>query len=226
MTVRDYIKNKKTKHFTISGIEVYEKDPLPSTISAREVVEVVVQSIPQHLLINVESIYIGSFDFLNDRDVQAVYENSSIFVTNEQDTLEDMLDDIIHEIAHSVEERYGREIYADRKIESEFLHKRKNMWFVLKDQGFESELQNFLEIDYSESFDQYLYQEVGYPVLAMITSNIFYSPYAATSLREYFANGFEAFFMREDIDRLKNISPAIFEKIIKLSMPEQDFGEV
>ena len=220
MTIRDYIKNKKINHFTYSGIEVYEKDPLTNNISAKQVVEEIVERIPHHLLDNIETIYIGSFDFLVDREVQAAYENSSIFVTNIQDTFEDMLDDLIHEVAHSVEEKYGREIYADQKIEKEFLQKRKNMWFILKDQGFETELQDFLDVDYSESFDQYLYQQVGYPVLAMVTSNIFYSPYGATSLREYFANGFEAFFMKDDIDRLKNVSPAIFEKIVKLVTEE------
>ena len=133
-----------------------------------------------------------------------------------------MLDDIIHEIAHSVEERHQSEIYADNKIESEFLQKRKTLGIFLKDQGFEVEMQYFLNPDYSRDFDEYLYQEVGYPTLAMMTSNTFYSPYAVTSLREYFANGFEAFFMREDIDRLRNISPNLYEKILFLLSLEDE----
>ena len=222
MTIRNYIKNKKVRHFTVSNIEIFEKDPLTNEIDARSIVEDIVHSVPNHLLTNIDSIYIGSFSFLQDREVQATYENSSIFVTNIQDTREDMIDDIIHEIAHSVEEKYGREIYTDQKIESEFLQKRKATWFALKDQGLDPELQHFLEIDYSENFDSYLYQEIGYPLLAMTTSNLFYSPYAITSLREYFANGFESFFMNKDIDRLKAISPALFAKIVELSLREED----
>ena len=216
MSTREYIKNKKVKHFNMSGIEVFEKDPLTNGVESREVIGKALKALPAHLLINVDSIYIGSFDFLKNREVQAAYENSSIFVTNEQDSTEDMVDDIVHEIAHSVEDKYAGEIYSDQKIESEFLHKRKNMWLFLKDQGFKADLQNFLDISYSEDFDNYLYQEVGYSLLSMLTTNIFYSPYAATSLREYFANGFEAFFIGEDIDRLKNISPALYEKLIYL----------
>ena len=216
MTAREYIQNKKVKHFNISGIEVFEKDPLTNGVDARTAIETVVGNIPDHLLINVDSIYIGSFDFLITRQVQAAYENSSIFVTNEQDNVEDMVDDVIHEIAHSVEEKYMTEIYSDQKIENEFLHKRKNLWLLLKDQGIESELQYFLNTKYSEDFDAFLYQEVGYSLLSVVTSNMFYSPYAATSLKEYFANGFEAFFMNENIDRLKNISPELYKKITEL----------
>ena len=216
MTVRDYIQNKKVKHFSISGVEVFEKDPLSNNLDAKKIITFILNSFPSHLLSNVDSIYIGSFDFLKDRQVQAAYENSSVFVTNEQDDEEDMIDDIIHEIAHSVEEKYTSEIYADDKIENEFIQKRKNLWLILKDQGYDAELQDFLDVRYSSNFDDYLYKEVGYPQLAMVTANSFYSPYAVTSLREYFANGFEAFFMSDDIDRLKKISPQLFMKITML----------
>jgi len=69
-----------------------------------------------------------------------------------------------------------------------------------------------------EDFDMFLYKEVGYPLLSSVVASLFYSPYAATSLREYFANGFESFFMNKDIGRLKNISPTLYKKISKLSM--------
>lgn len=222
MTVKSYIQNKKVKHFVIDNIEVFEKDPIYNNILAKSIIQKVVETIPKHLLVNVDSIYIGQFDFLKDREVQAAYENSSIFITNEQDTEEDMLDDIYHEVAHSVEEKYARHIYADGKIEREFLNKRKNAFTLLADQGIEVELQDFLDVSFSENFDNFLYYEVGYPTLAMITSNIFYSPYAITSLREYFANGFEAFFVKSDVSRLKAISPSVFEKIVELVTQEED----
>ncbi len=223
MSIKKYIQNKRVNHFSIEHVEIFVKDELANNLNAKAIIGNVFQLVPHHLLANIDSIYIGSFDFLVDRQVNAAYENSSIFVKNEQSTEEDLTDDIIHEIAHSVEEMYKREIYSDNKIESEFLQKRKSAWFSLKDQGFGAELQYFLNSDYSAEFDSYLYQEVGYPNLAVLTSNMFYSPYAITSLREYFANGFEAFFMREDIDRLKNISPVLFEKIVSLLSLDEGF---
>ena len=59
--------------------------------------------------------------------------------------------------------------------------------------------------------------------MSSIASNLFYSPYAATSLREYFANGFEAFFMKEDVARLKNVSPALYKKMLYLMELKNDF---
>ena len=224
MSIKKYIQNKRVNHFSVENIEVFVKDEITNNLNAKAIISNIAQLIPRHLLSNIDSIYVGSFDFLTDRQVNAAYENSSIFVTNEQDTEEDMTDDIIHEIAHSVEEMYEREIYSDNKVESEFLQKRKSAWFALKDQGLEAELQYFLNPDYSPEFDSYLYQEVGYPNLAILTSNMFYSPYAITSLREYFANGFEAFFMKEDIDRLKNISPVLFGKIVSLLSSEDNLN--
>ena len=90
------------------------------------------------------------------------------------------------------------------------------MWVLLKNEGYNLELNYFLEPDFNREFDNFLYMDVGYPILSLLTVNLFYSPYGATSLREYFANGFEAFFMREDIDRLKAISPKLFTKLVEL----------
>jgi hypothetical protein len=145
-----------------------------------------------------------------------MYENSSIFITNEHVDEEDFLDDLVHEVAHSVEEIYSDLIYGDKKIEKEFLSKRKHLWHLLKNEGFDVELSDFLNIEFSKKFDNFLYMEIGYPILSIHTVNLFYSPYGCTSLREYFANGFEAFFMKENINRLKKISPQLFNKIIGL----------
>ena len=64
----------------------------------------------------------------------------------------------------------------------------------------------------------FLYKKVGYDIMRATTADLFHSPYAATSLREYFANGFEAFFLKEELSRLKFSSPKLFMKISKLSL--------
>ena len=70
--------------------------------------------------------------------------------------------------------------------------------------------------EYDIEFDRFLYQEIGYPILTMLTVNTFYSPYGATSLSEYFANGFEAFFYHQDIERIKALSPNLIDKLTEL----------
>ena len=78
-----------------------------------------------------------------------------------------------------------------------------------------------MNLEYNQAFDEFLYKDVGYPVLSMLTYNIFHSPYAATSLNEYFADGFEAFYMNDEISRLKNESPKLYNKIVGLLEEQQ-----
>ena len=160
-------------------------------------------------------IYIGYFDDMVDRDINAKYENGAIYLTNMQQDIDDMVDDIIHEMAHAVEEQYGRDLYGDDNIELEFIGKRSKLERIMRHQKIDITGQNFMNIEYSSEFDSFLYQEVGYPLLRSLTVNLFVSPYGATSLREYFANGFEAYFLG-DRKALLNLSPHIYMKITDL----------
>ena len=216
MTIQNYIKNKKQKSFTYKGKEVFVKNsPLENT-SVQKTLELLFSRIPTHLLKNFKNIRIGQFKQLIDRDIQAMYANNTIYVTNRVSNEEDMLDDIIHEVAHSVEEMHEELIYSDGSLEKEFLIKRKQMWIELGKASIEVPLGYFLNPRFDQEFDEILYKKVGYDVLSLITSSLFFSPYAATSLREYFANGFEAFFMRDEVARLKKVSPILFRKISSL----------
>ena len=216
MSLQTIIKNKEKEknHFTWNGIEIFIKDKFTNKdISLKSALESLEAKVPKHLLRNVEAIYIGDFDFLNDRDVQASYQDSAIYVTNSQDDEEDMCDDIVHEIAHSVEEMYKRYIYADGQLEREFLTKRKALFNILSAEGIHYSPAAFLNPEYDKGFDEFLYKTAGYPLLNMVTADIYYSPYAATSLREYFANGFEALFYFGEFEFISKSCPKLFEKL-------------
>jgi hypothetical protein len=60
---------------------------------------------------------------------------------------------------------------------------------------------------------------VGYDRLNVITVGLFVSPYAATSLSEYFANGFENYFSGESA-YVRKISPKLYSKIKYLTSEE------
>jgi hypothetical protein len=45
---------------------------------------------------------------------------------------------------------------------------------------------------------------------------LFLSPYGATSLREYFSNAFEGYFLNDEKEYVKKISPAVYNKLDKL----------
>jgi len=57
-----------------------------------------------------------------------------------------------------------------------------------------------------------LHKEVGYANLRNFTDGVFHRPYAATSLREYWAAGFEDYLLgnAREVERL---SPTLFTKI-------------
>ena len=97
------------------------------------------------------------------------------------------------------------------------------MWRKLKELGLEVDLKDFLRTEYSFKFDEFLYKEIGYSSLSVLLSQIYFSPYGATSLSEYFANGFEAFFMRREIRRLRSISPKLYKKLEELLKKEDEF---
>jgi hypothetical protein len=213
--MKNYLQNKRQSFIekSIGNTIVIAKDSLPDNVDIDNVLSMLKKFIPLSFLDGVDSIYIGQFQNLIDREMHAMYSDGAIYVTNDQASETDLVEDIIHEVAHSLEENHTSEIYGDDKIEKEFLAKRQKLYFILKGENFNTELSYFFETEYSEEFDSFLYKEVGYPMLSALTVNLFYSPYGATSLREYFANGFEAFFYHRDVHYLKKISPILFDKL-------------
>jgi hypothetical protein len=114
-------------------------------------------------------------------------------------------------MSHACEESYYSLIYSDGKIQNEFVGKRKRLFEILKAEEYKVDIEDFLNIEYSKEFDEFLYQEVGYDKLTFFTMGLFVSPYGATSYREYFANGFEHYFLT-DPQYVKVVSPAVYEK--------------
>ena len=222
--MKSYIQERNNNRFTVNTVKVVIKDKVLniSDKKIKKALTLALNKVPKHLLFNLDIIYIGQFSFLKKRKLQALYKDSSVWMTNEYTKPYDMVDDLVHEVAHSVEETHESLIYGDKKIEKEFIEKRKVLWQILRDQDFKVELHNFLNPEYQQDLDMFFYNEIGYPMLSMLSNQIFYSPYAATSLREYFANGFEAFFMKEEVHRLKKISPILFLKINDLLNLKED----
>ena len=207
------------EYYLTGDTKLFVTEPLPDEIDINDISVYLKTHIPNKFISLIDVIYVGQFAHLNDRNVNAVYMDGAIYVTNKQDDFKDMIDDIIHEIAHAVESRYQAFIYADEKIKNEFLRKREALRRVLKYEGFETDPAYFNDVDYHVEFDNFLYREVGYPKLGTLSHHIFASPYAATSLREYFADGFEDFYLGKR-RHLKEISPVLYSKLEELQNEE------
>jgi len=183
----------------------------PTIISFTEVVDKIEEKVPQHMFDEIDEIFVGSFSENDSRALEAHYESGAIYITNDMVTVDDYVESIIHETAHSIEQSRGFEIYGDQKVQEEFLGKRMTLKRTLDANGYDVEA-DFGDIEYSEDFDLYLYKEVGYDEIGNLTSGLFYSPYAATSVSEYFANGFENFFL-SNREHLGRISPKLTKRI-------------
>jgi thiol-disulfide isomerase/thioredoxin len=218
-----YVKtrNKKLSEYKFGPLQVFVKDPLPDGFDIQEVFDKLAQRLPGHYLRLVDIIYVGQFNIFKERQINAVYMDGAIYVTNEQSNSEDMLDDIIHETAHAIEEKYGQVIYKDGEIEEEFLSKRKSLKRILIDRGHQLGHLNFENVDFSVEFDKYMLEKVGYDNLRMLTVDVFLSPYSITSLREYFAIGFEEYYLGNKLD-LREVCPYVYNKLYMLETNEME----
>lgn len=216
---------RRREYIFYNRIHVFVKDFLPEEVNLQNVLNKVEQTLPSKFVTEVDAVYVGRFEHLEKREVTSVWADGAIYVTNEQDNEADMVDDIVHEIAHAVEDKYHQDIYYDQEIEQEFLAKREVLYRTISgnipnDQNLDRSFYENPEFD--QQFDYFLYNQIGYDKLDILTANMFYSPYGATSLREYFANGFEAFFLKGDAHHLKELSPKLYKKMVFLSDMETE----
>ena len=209
--IKESLKNSSEK-FLFNKIIVFVKDPLPEDVDLDYVISTIERKIPEHLSYGVDMMYVGDFEEFKERDVNAAYKDGALYISNQQTDEDDMIDDIVHEISHACEETYFSLIYPDGKIQGEFLGKRKKLYEILKTEGYKIDIKDFLNIEYSREFDEFLYKEVGYDKLTFFTMGLFVSPYGATSYREYFANAFEHYFLT-DPQYVKVVSPAVHDKV-------------
>jgi hypothetical protein len=221
-TKQQMLMEQLNNFYTPNGIHVYVNSPLSNeNIDLEELVAKVESTIPSHLLSEVEMIIVGWFDEFEEQKINAFYKDGTLHISNVQDDMSDMYDDLIHEIAHSIEEPYGYEIYGDKKIEDEFLRKRKYLHDILWKMGHKIPLSVFLDTEYNKDLDLFLYEKLGYEELSSIVQGIFFSAYAPTSLREYFATGFAGYYLDSNHEYLKKVSPQLYKKLILLNKPEK-----
>lgn len=214
-------KSRKLKdQYSLNGVSVIIKDRLPETIDVEFIFNYISSRIPFHLTKHVEVIYIGLFPEMVDRDINAYFENDAIYITNEQDDEMDMIEDIVHEVSHAVEHYNQEFIYGDGALQREFLAKRQRLSDLLS-QKFKVPSDFNVNFEYDRAIDDFLFRDVGYDVLGEICTNIFPSGYAATSISEYWAKGFEELFIG-DREELKKLCPVLYKTMIKLMKELED----
>ena len=209
--------------YNFDSLQVLVKDRLPDNIDVEKIFKEITSILPGHFVSLVDVVYVGTFDFFHEREINSLYMDGAIYVSNAQDNNEDMKDDVIHEFGHALEENYKDFIYDDEEIKNEYFGKLKRLRKFLEHEDYEVEAQSFFNLDYNSDFDEFLFKEVGYEKLQNLSNGLFLNPYSVTSLREYWSTGFEEYFLGER-PYLEKICPYINKKLSLLELEEVQYG--
>ena len=211
-----FVKDKqdsKIEYLVYNRLPIIIRDQLTNNIDLDHLVTILEDILPREFTNDLDSIIILDSKIFDQREVNAFYHDRKLYVSNKQDNLDDLLDDILHEYAHALEAKYSDLLYSDQQIKDEFMLKRSRLSRAIGYQGFDINAYDFNNIEYNKEFDNFLYKDVSYELIDNLTNHgLFISPYAATSLREYFAVGVEEYLLGNK-EELKAISPALFFKI-------------
>ena len=206
--LKDYIYQRQKQiieqqadFYTSTGLHVFFKDPVEN-VDVEKVISKVESVLPPHLLSEIEMIIFGWFDEFEERSINAFYDGGTLYISNIQDDFIDLYDDIVHEISHSLEEPHGYFLYGDKKIEDEFLRKRKYLYDMLWKMGYKLPEKVFMNTEYNEEFDMLLYEKIGYDKLTTIMAGVFITPYAATSLLAHFITNLHELINSRDLKEM------------------------
>jgi len=190
-------------------------------IDFEQIVKEIEEHMSSHLFEEVDYIFIGSFSENDERALEAHYKDGAIYITSDLSTNKDYIENIVHEAAHAIEGQHGLSIYGDKNIEQEFLGKRRRLEARITAEKIDISSLNFEDPEYSQELDSFLYKGIGYEKLNNLTIGLFINAYATTSLNEYFASGFEEYFLG-DRAYLHKISPQLFKKVEEIVKGDED----
>tara|TARA_Y100001938_G_scaffold72809_1_gene100984 strand:+ start:6585 stop:7268 length:684 start_codon:yes stop_codon:yes gene_type:complete len=219
--MKEYIKNsheESQREYFLYHVPIYIIDRFPSSIKIKNIVNSLKDKINKNFLNGLDAIYIGDFEELNNRNIQSMFKDGAIWISsnNIQNILTEPIieENILHEIAHLLEEQFFHNLYNDGSLVKEYEGKKQKLYMLLgQDYSISPDL--FFSDEHVEKFDAFLHKGVGYDKLSVISAGLFLSPYSITTFREYFASGV-VFYLMEDKEYLKEISPSLYFKIGEL----------
>jgi len=207
------------EYYLYKSIPFRINEPFVRPIDIGAVLSALENSFPFSYFKGLKSIEIGYHPVFSLKNVNAAFLDDRFYVTNNQNDESDLLDDIVHELAHLLEKKFQDLIYSDKAIAEEFLMKRNALRRMLKTFGCDVERQNFMSLKYSKEFDDFLEAEVGDEKLKTIIDGLYLSPYSIRSVNEYFAIGFEFYYLVKPA-LVRQVCPRLFEKIVSLQNME------
>lgn len=216
---------KELREFPIfNKVMVYIKDKVETNFPIYQALKQLEKILPESFMVDIDCIIFGDFKEFQERKIEAFYKDGAIYLSPIQKEVGKLIRDVVHEVGHSLEKRLGVDLYKDKSIQEEFKSKRMYLYNLIKDDYDlgsifnDNALKYFMYIRYNKEFDNFLYNIIGYNNLTRITRDLFISPYSITSIREYFAIGFERYFLFGFENELKTICPRLHEKISEIQI--------
>lgn len=223
--MKNYIKRRlsESKQIRFYGIEFLIEDPLPPKFNMQKVIEnETLKKIFGHYeqpKWEIQGIYIGDYEILTVRAITALFvkEEQKLYLSNERDEEKSLIEDIIHEFSHVIETFVGDFLHQDGTLKREFLSKRMQLASMLKEPFGLSpkQMKMFENPEFDINFDMMLFEELEYDNIIPYTRKIFIEPYAATSINEYWATGFEKYY-KGMFRELKQKCPVLLQKLVNV----------
>jgi len=221
MSTREYI-NRTSKviqeNMSINQVSIDIDSELPDDVNVAKVLTTFRGSLPKGYFKKLNGIRVVDLKEFDQRNISAKYsvDDKILYISaNRQDNNNDMLDDLIHEMGHHAETLYGDFIYGDGAIKDEFIMKRMQLRFELGSDGYDYTQFDFKNTQFNPELDVFLYKRVGKEKLKMMTAGMFVRPYQSLSLQEYFAVGFEQYYLGNH-KTLHRDCPVLYKRVEEL----------
>jgi hypothetical protein len=89
------IRKRSQKEYHLFGKLVYVQEPFVGDVSVQNVIDEIEQTIPPYLFEEVDTIIVGTFDFLDERDLEAIYKDGAIYISNKIINDRDLIENIL-----------------------------------------------------------------------------------------------------------------------------------
>ncbi len=223
MSTEQYIKRTSKviqENMSINQVDIDIDSSIPDNVNVSKVLTTFRGSLPRGYFKKLNGIKVIDLEEFDQRNISAKYsaDDKTLYISAErQDSNSDMLDDLMHEMGHHAETLYGDFIYGDNAIKDEFLMKRMQLRFELGSDGYDYTQFDFKNTEFDPELDVYLYKRVGKEKLKMMTAGIFVRPYQSLSIREYFAVGFEQYYLGNH-KTLHRDCPVLYKRVEELDL--------
>jgi hypothetical protein len=215
--------NKK-EWYIYNKILIYIKNNLKLSINMNYVIEIIENIIPKHIFNNnIDTIFIGEFQELKNKNLDVIYKEKSIYISNtKQYTNESLIYCILLGVGYSLLYSQKDYLFKDNIIQIEFLKKRVQLSNILKyyvEKGI-LEYEKLISIDYYrmlESVVVHLLESLPRDKNILNALNeIYITNFGMFSIENYVIDGYVELLYTKDLSKFKRVYPELFLKLDKL----------